>query len=51
MVFIEGYEVDPNDDAALETFGKTSKPVKESKLIFCHFLGGMKIIRKSFQSF
>lgn len=34
MVSIEGYEVDPNDDAALEPFGKTSEPVGESQLLF-----------------
>ena len=33
MVSIEGYEVDPNDDTALETFGKTSEPVRESQLL------------------
>ena len=33
MVSIEGYEVDPNDDAALKTFRKTSAPVRESQLL------------------
>ena len=32
MVSIEGYEVDPNDDGALETFEKISQLVRESQL-------------------
>ena len=34
MVSLEGYEVDPNNDAALETLGKMSEPVGESQLLF-----------------
>ena len=33
MVSIEVYEVNPNDDPALKTFGKTSEPVRESQLL------------------
>ena len=29
VVSIEVYEVNPNDDATLETLGKTSEPVRE----------------------
>ena len=29
-VSIEGYEVEPNDDAVLETFEEASEPVRES---------------------
>ena len=43
IVSTEGYVVDPNDDAVLETIGKTSETN-----CFWHFLDSIKVIRKSF---
>ena len=37
MISIKIYEIDPSDDAAFETFGKTSEDVRESQLLFAFF--------------
>ena len=47
MVSIEGYEVNPHDDAALETSGKTSESVRESQLLLA-FLRQYQSYRKKF---
>lgn len=47
MVSIEVYEVNPNDDPALKTFGKTSEPVRESQLLLA-FLSQYQGYKKKF---
>ena len=47
IVSTEGYVVDPNDDAVLETIGKTSETVRESQLLLA-FLRQYQSYKKKF---